>query len=395
VTSDRPGNLRRPAGGTARVTNVELFFDLVYVFAVTQLSHYLIDHPTAGGALQALLLLSMVWLVWAYTTWVTNWLDPELIPVRLMLLALALVSLAMSAALPGAFGGRGLAVGVAYAVMQIGRSVFAVTGLRGDPLQRNFQRILAWCLVSGGLAVAGGLVAGHARELLWLATVAVDVLGGLAGFWTPGLGRSSTQDWTIEGNHFAERCQAFILIALGESLVVIGATLSRLRAVTGQEAAAFLAAFVGSVGLWWLYFHRSADAGAQVIAESADPGRMGRSAYHLIHPVMVAGIIVIAAGDQLVLDRPAEVGAAPVSAMVLGGAALFLTGHALFKAVVWGTVSWARIAGVAALGLLGAVAPHVTALVLSICAALVVLAVATTDYLTERADRPHWAARTP
>jgi low temperature requirement protein LtrA len=388
MTRDRPGNLRRTQGGVARVSNVELFFDLVYVFAVTQLSHYLIGHQTVGGALQALLLLTMVWLVWAYTTWVTNWLNPELIPVRLMLLGLALASLVMSAALPGAFGGRGLAVGIAYAVMQIGRSVFAVAGLRGDPLQRNFQRILAWCLVSGGLALAGGLAAGHVRELLWLAAVGVDILGGLAGFWTPVLGRSSTRDWTIEGGHFAERCQAFILIALGESIVVTGATLAGLRSITTAEAAAFLAAFVSSVGLWWLYFHRSADAGAQVIAESADPGRIGRSAYHLIHPIMVAGIIVVAAGDQLVLDRPRVVGAAPVSAMVLGGTALFLTGHALFKAVVWHTVSWARIAGVAALGVLGAVAPHVSALVLSVCAALVVLGVATADYLTERTGQP-------
>ncbi len=388
MTSSQVADLRRPPGGTARVTNIELFFDLVYVFAVTQLSHYLIDHPTVGGALQALLLLAMVWLAWAYTTWVTNWLDPERIPVRVMLLALALVSLVFSAALPGAFGGRGLAVGVAYAVMQLGRVTFTVCALRGDPLQRNFQRILAWCLVSGALAVAGGLASGQARELLWLAAVLVDTAGGLAGFWTPGLGRSSTQDWTIEGNHFAERCQAFILIALGESLVVTGAALSRLRTVTAQEAAAFLAAFVGSVGLWWLYFHRSAEAGAHVIAESADPGRMGRSAYHLIHPIMVAGIIVVAAGDQLVLERPGLVGAAPVSAMVLGGTALFLTGHALFKAVVWHVVSRARIAGVAALGLLGVLAPHVTALVLSSCAALVVLAVATADHLTERTGQP-------
>jgi low temperature requirement protein LtrA len=163
---DPPGNLLRPQGASARVTNVELFFDLVYVFAVTQLSHYLIDHRTPEGALQALLLLAMVWLVWAYTTWVTNWLDPERIPVRLMLLGLALASLVMSAALPFAFAGRGLAVGGAYALMQIGRSGFAVAGLRGQRLQRNFQRILAWCVVSGALAVTGGLVAGHARELL-------------------------------------------------------------------------------------------------------------------------------------------------------------------------------------------------------------------------------------
>ena len=382
---DRPRNLLRPPGASARVTNVELFFDLVYVFAVTQLSHYLIDHQSLDGVLQALLLLVMVWLVWAYTTWVTNWLDPDRIPVRLMLLALALVSLVMSAAVPFAFAGRGLAVGCAYAIMQIGRSGFAVAGLRGDRLQRNFQRILAWCVVSGALAVAGGLAAGHTRELLWLAAVAVDVLGGLAGFYTPGLGRSQTRDWTIEGNHFAERCQAFILIALGESIVVIGAALSALASVTGQEIAAFLAAFVGSVGLWWLYFHRSAEEGAQVIASSADPGRLGRSAYHLIHPVMVAGIIVVAAGDQLVLRSPGAVGHAAVSAMVLGGTALFLLGHAAFKAAIWGRVSRTRIGGVVVLAALGGLAPYVPALVLSVCAALVVVAVAAADSLTPAA----------
>ena len=388
MTPGSTGNLLRPqTGGPARVTNIELFFDLVYVFAVTQLSHYLIDHRSARGGLQTLLLLAMVWLIWAYTTWVTNWLDPERIPVRLMLLALALASLVMSAAIPGAFAGRGLAIGAAYAVMQIGRSVFAVSGLRGDRLQRNFQRILAWCLVSGALAVAGGLVAGLARELLWLAAVCVDLLGGVAGFWTPGLGRSSTQDWTIEGSHFAERCQGFILIALGESIVVIGATLSGLPRISGMEVTTFVAAFVTSVGLWWLYFHRSAEAGAQAIASSADPGRLGRSAYHLIHPVMVAGIIVIAAGDQIALSAPGAVGQAPVSVMLLGGTALFLLGHALFKAVIWHQVSWARIGGAAAAAVAGLLAPHVSALVLSICAAAIVVAVAAADHLAERPAR--------
>lgn len=388
MTPGRPANLLRPqTGGPARVTNVELFFDLVYVFAVTQLSHYLIDHPTVTGGLQTLLLLAMVWLIWAYTTWVTNWLDPERIPVRLMLLALALVSLVMSAALPFAFAGRGLAVGAAYAVMQAGRSVFTVFGLRGDRLQRNFQRILAWCVVSGVLALAGGLVAGRARELLWLAAVCVDLLGGVAGFWTPGLGRSSTQDWTIEGSHFAERCQAFILIALGESIVVIGATLSGLPKVNGMEVATFVAAFVGSVGLWWLYFHRSAEAGAQAIASSADPGRLGRSAYHLIHPVMVAGIIVVAAGDQIALSAPGAVGHTAVSVMLLGGTAVFLLGHALFKVVIWGQVSWARIGGAVAAAVLGLLAPHVSALVLIICTAALVVAVAVADYLAEGPSR--------
>ena len=369
----------RARAGAERVTNVELFFDLVYVFAVTQISHYLLAHPTFVGALRAGLLLTMVWLVWAYTTWVTNWLDPERIAVRLLLLALAGASLVMSAALPDAFSARGLAVGVAYAVMQIGRSVFAVVALRGRPLQRNFQRILAWCLVSGLLAVLGGLAAPAARTALWVAAVGVDLLGGAVGFYTPGLGRSTTRDWTIEGGHFAERCQAFILIALGESIVVTGAALSGLAHVTGAEVGAFAVSLVSSAGLWWLYFDRSAEDAARVIAASDDPGRLGRSAYHDIHPVMVAGIIVSAAADQLTLADPGAVGRGPASWMILGGVGLFLAGHAAFKAVIWRTTPWSRIIAVAVLALLGLAAPHVSALALSACAAAVVIAVAVTD----------------
>jgi low temperature requirement protein LtrA len=234
-------------------------------------------------------------------------------------------------------------------------------------------------VISGALAVAGGIAAGHAREFLWAAAVGVDLLGGLAGFYTPGLGRSATSDWTIEGGHFAERCQAFILIALGESIVVIGGTLSGLPSVKGAEIAAFVTAFVGSAGLWWLYFDRSADEGARVLAESSDPGRLGRSAYHLIHPIMVGGIIAVAAGDEVVLSHPDAVGEAPVAWMVLGGTALFIAGHAAFKAALWRRVSWPRVAAVVLLGLLGLLAPHVSALAIGACAAAVVLAVATAD----------------
>jgi low temperature requirement protein LtrA len=388
-------DLRRDRSGEhGRVTNIELFFDLVYVFAVTQLSHYLLRHLTVTGALQVALLLVMVWLLWAYTTWVTNWLDPERIPVRLLLLALMLASLVMSAGLPEAFGDGGLLVGCAYAVMQVGRSAFAVWALPGTALRRNFERILCWCCVSGALAVAGGLAAGGAREGLWLAAVGVDLAGGVAGFWTPGLGRSRTQEWDIEGGHFAERCQAFILIALGESLVVIGATLAGLLAgpLSGSHARpgpfiiAFGLAFVGSAGLWWLYFDRSAAASAQAIARSANPGALGRSAYHLIHPVMVAGIIVIAAADDITLSHPRERAGLATALLILGGTGLYLAGHAAFKAVVWRTVSWARLGGVAVLALLGLLAPHVSVLVLAACAAAVVVGVAVADYLGRGLD---------
>ena len=372
--------LLRDRSAVQRVTNIELFFDLVYVFAVTQLSHYLLGHSDLRGALQAGLLLAMVWLVWAYTTWVTNWLDPELMAVRLLLVVLMLISLAMSASLPRAFEDLGLWVGGAYAVQQIGRSVFMVIALRGHPLEANFERILAWCVVSSAFAVAGGLAHGNARALLWLGAVSVDLLGGVVGFYTPGLGRSRTSDWTIEGGHFAERCQAFILIALGESIVIIGATLTS-RPVSASDVTAFVVGFVGAVALWWLYFDQSAGAAAQKIANSDDPGRLGRSAYTLIHPVMVAGIIVSAAADQKVLSDPAGTASTASAWMILGGPALFLAGHAAFKLVVWRYLSWPRVAGIVVLALLGLAASAIPELGLAACAAGVVTAVAATDRL--------------
>lgn len=390
--SGTPG-LLRDRTGDQRVTNIELFFDLVYVFAVTQLSHHLLGDPTVGGALQSALLLAMVWLVWAYTTWMTNWMDPERLAIRVLLVALMLVSLAMSAALPRAFSGAGLigaglVVGGAYAVQQVGRSAFMVAALRGpahQALRRNYQRILAWCALSGVLAVAGGLVPGWGRDLLWVLAVLTDVAGGLLGFRVPFLGRSLTSEWTIEGGHFAERCQAFILIALGESIVITGATLSEMAHVSGPVVAAFLVAFAGSVALWWLYFDQSAEASAQAIAKSDDPGALAAAAYHLIHPVMVAGIIVAAAADDKILTSPSARATTASAAMILGGPALFVAGHAAFKYVVWRHFSWNRLAGVAALALLAAAVPVLPEIALAACAAAVVAVVAALDRRTRPA----------
>ena len=307
--------------------------------------------------------------------------------VRILLVLLMLVSLAMSAALPRAFGGgglvgAGLVVGCAYAVQQVGRSIFMVVALRGPAsasLRRNFQRILAWCVLSGAFAVAGGLVHGWPRDLLWVLVVVTDVTGGLLGFRTPGLGRSRTSDWTIEGGHFAERCQAFILIALGESIVITGATMSAMRHVDAPTVVAFVVAFAGSVALWWLYFDRAAEASTAVIASAADPGAVARAAYHLIHPVMVAGIIVAAAADEKLLADPTAEATVPSAWLILGGPALFVAGHAAFKYAVWRKVPWTRLAGVAGLALLALTVPVLPEVALAACAAAVVAAIAASD----------------
>jgi low temperature requirement protein LtrA len=381
VTEATTASLMR-SGDSTRVTYIELFFDLVYVLAVTQLSHHLLGDLTLAGGLQTALLLVMVWLLWVYTAWLTNWLDPEQTPVRLSLLALMFVSLGMSAGLPEAFGSRGWWIGAAYATSQIGRSAVAVAAMwPHEPMRRNFERILVWCCGSGALAVLGGLCHGYARAALWLGAVAVDLGGSVIGFYTPGLGRSSTIDWPLAGAHFAERCEAFILIALGESIVVIGSTLSALHHIGGAEVGAFAAVFAGSVALWLIYFDRSAAQAGQRIASSPDPGRLGRSAYHQIHPVMVAGIIVSAAADDRVLTLPARADHA-TDWLILGGSGLFLAGHAAFKAVMWRVVPWSRLAGIAALALLGVVATSLPVAVLAAIVAVVVILVAVVDRIT-------------
>ena len=218
---------KRKDGGEARVGSVELFFDLVFVFAVTQLSHFLLHHLTPLGGVQTCLLLMAVWWVWIYTSWVTNWLDPDKTQVRVMLFLLMLSGLVLSTSLPEAFAERGLTFAAAYASMQVGRSLFALwaferTGRRADV--KNFQRIIIWLSVSALFWIFGGLAAPAPRLGLWAVALAIEYTGPAVGFFVPGLGRSETADWAIEGGHLAERCGLFVIIALGESILVTGAT---------------------------------------------------------------------------------------------------------------------------------------------------------------------------
>ncbi|MGH6611579.1 MAG: low temperature requirement protein A [Burkholderiaceae bacterium] len=310
---------------------VELFFDLVFVFAVTQLSHTLLAHLNAAGAAQIVLLLIAVWWVWIYTTWVTNWLDPERLPVRLCLFALMLAGLLLSSSIPEAFGKHGFAFACAYAAMQVGRTLFFLWAVRNESttLRRNFQRIFVWLSVSGVLWIAGGLAAGEVRFGLWSIALLIELLGPWCYFWVPGLGRSRTTDWNVEGHHLAERCALFVILALGESLLVTGATFSGLTWNT-TTVAAFASAFFATVAMWWIYFDTGAARGSERMTHSEDPGRVARIAYTYLHLPIVAGIIVSAVADELVLMHPDHAETAGIAAIV-GAPALYLLGNALFK----------------------------------------------------------------
>jgi low temperature requirement protein LtrA len=195
------------------------------------------------------------------------------------------------------------------------------------------------------------------------------------GFWFPGLGRSKTQDWNIEGGHLAERCQAFVFVALGESIVATGATLSETTFWSAPVMAAFITAFIGSIAVWWSYFDTSSKAGSEVIVHSRDPGRIG-AYFCYVHAIIIAGIIVSAVGDDLLIGHPTDLAGITRAAEMIAGPALYLLGNALYKKVVYGRVPPSHIVGLTALVVLAMPARSFNLLTLGILITLILSVVA-------------------
>ncbi|HET7885594.1 MAG TPA: low temperature requirement protein A [Bradyrhizobium sp.] len=377
----------------SRVTYAELLFDLVFVFAVTQVSHTLLAHFTMLGAIQTVLLLLSVWWVWVYTSWVTNWLNPELTPVRILLFLLMLGGLVLSTSIPKAFDSRGLWFAIAYAAMQVGRTVF---WLLSTPRERtaarmNATRILVWLSVSGIFWIAGGVADGEKRLVLWAVALAIEYVSPAVRFWIPKYGASTVADWYVEGGHLAERCAGFIIIALGESIVVTGATFADLK-WTFETVSAFLSAFVAALAMWWIYFHKGAEAGSELISNSSEPGRLARLAYTYLHLPIVAGIILSAVADDVVLQHPAAHSDARVIVSAVGGPMLFLVGAILFKLAIRGWLQLSHGVGIIALGVLGWYGEGLSPLMLSIATTALMVIVAIWESLSLRSGPKRSAA---
>lgn len=369
--------LRVRDGHEARVSNAELFFDLVYVFAVTQLSHHLLGSLTATGAIETLVMWFGVWLVWQYVCWMTNWFDPEATPIRLLLFTVMLVSLLMAASIPGAFAERGLTFGLCIAVIHVGQSLFLMIDLGKDhELRANYQRILVWSCIAGFFWVAGGLVSSsEARLGLWIVAVACLYISPMIGFRLPFLGRSLTSDWTIEGGHLAERCQLFVIVALGEAILVTGATLDHHGHLDPPTVIAFLTAFLGSIAMWWMYFDLGSEAAVHRITTTDDPGRIG-AIYHYIHVIIIAGIIVTAVGNDLVIAHPAEEIDLAAAATLIGGPAIYLFGNALYKNVIFRRFPPSHVGGLVALAVLWFPSFHTDRLMIAGITTLILIGVA-------------------
>jgi len=368
-----------------RVTNAELFFDLVFVYAITQLSHALLGNFTPLGVVQNTLLFLAVWWTWVYTTWVTNWLDPEQTPVRILLFLLMLGGLVLSTSIPTAFGARGQWFAIAYAVMQIGRTLFwlLATPPERTLVRHNAIRILVWLCGSAVFWVLGGFAEGQTRLWLWGVALAIENVSPAVRFWTPGLGFSSVQAWAVEGGHMAERCAGFIIIALGEAVVVNAATFADL-AWTHENVTAFTSAFVSSIAMWWIYFHKGAEAGSDMISKSAESGRVARLAYTYLHMPIVGGIVLTAVADEVVLKHPTGHADLRTVFCAVGGPLLFLVGTILFKHAIRNFFQLSHVGGIVAFVVLGWFAADMSPLLLSIVATALLIVVATWESLSLR-----------
>jgi low temperature requirement protein LtrA len=370
-----------------RVTYVELFYDLVFVFAVTQLSHGLLEHLTPLGALQTAVLMLAVWWAWIDTAWITNWLNPDRTAVRVMLFGLMLSGLVLAASIPKAFEERALAFALAYALGQLGRGLFMLWALKNHDAGnfRNFIRIIVWQAGSALFWIAGAIAHGPQRLGLWAIAAGIDTAAPVLGFWVPVLGRSETTDWQVEGSHIAERCSLFVIIALGESVLVTGATFAGLT-WTAEHIGAFLVAFTGSVAMWVIYFNIGAERASHLIASSQDPGRLARSGYTYLHILIVAGIIVAAVGDDLALHHPGNRNDIGTAAVLIGGPALYLLGNMLFKRLSAPYMPLSHMVGLAMLVLLIPAVPLTTPLLLSSATTAVLIVVAAWESISLRSN---------
>ncbi|KAF9348137.1 hypothetical protein BGX26_000427 [Mortierella sp. AD094] len=344
--------LMRARERDTKVTNVELFFDLVFVFAISAISETMEEHLSLVVVLEMLLVTLAVWWAWVFSAWTFNWFNPDSYLVRLLLLSLMLVNLIMSAFIPESFGDQSFLFALMYVIIQVGRTLAAVIALHGHRLQKNYIRVLFWFVASAVLWLVGGAVGGNTRNVLWTVAIILEYISAATGFYTPGIGKSVTSDWDIHGGHLAERCSLFIIIALGESIVVTGEsfkTVFREAAGVGM----FIVAFVGAAAMWWIYFHTASTEAIEYVEHCSDPGRIGRVGYTYIHVVMVVGIVWSAVADRISIVEPYMVPhehdeMMPV-VMMIGGPVLFVLGHAMFRHTFCKRMPVAHLATIVAL----------------------------------------------
>lgn len=289
----------RHSHNRAEVGPVELFFDLVYVFAIIQLSHLLIDHLTWEGAAHTVVIFAAVWWGWNYTAWAMNWLNPDRTSVQILTGVLMVAALGMAIAIPTAFGDGAWLFVCCYLFMGILRPLFMIVVFRGQQLAANYRMLLLWSLLAGIFWVAGAALDPQWRLALWVTAVVVDYAAPLAQFRIPWVGSAPMHLWDTNAEHLAERNRLVFVIALGESILLMGGSAVTHGTLTWGIALSLIVGVASLFVLWWNYF---ALAGAQARGGDVTTGAL-RSAYAYAHALMVLGAIVVAVSTELRLTH--------------------------------------------------------------------------------------------
>jgi low temperature requirement protein LtrA len=308
-----------------RVTALELFFDLVFVFALTQVTTLMANDPTWLGLLRGMAVLTVLWWAWVGYVWIGTTVDAEDGVARFVLLIAMAAMFVTALAAPGAFDSYGVLFGISYFVVRVLHVLmFRVVGRTLPDVGRAVARLAPGLLAGSAIiVVAGFLPAGWPRGLLWATAIVIDVGAPLV---------TGTEGWHMSPGHFAERHGLVIIIALGESLVALGVGVAS-DVLTPRIVAAVVVGFVSVACLWWLYFDVVAIAAERrfTSAPVAERNDLARDSYNYFHLPMVAGIVLMALGLKKVfagLDAPLT---ATISAALFGGVALYLLGHLLFR----------------------------------------------------------------
>ena len=372
----------RAPGAERAVSPIELFFDLVYVFAVGELSHHLLEHVDLRTGAETVVMALAVFYAWYMTAWGVNWLEPDRLAVRVLLVGLMFASLLMSVGIADAFDGRAWLFVTGYLLLQVGRSAFLIVALRGRALGEHFVNVLVWELLAGVLWVAGAIADADARLVLWGIAVVVAYGGAWALHWLPGRGqRIAIEHTEIAGGHLVERFRLFFIILLGESVLTMGTAFTD-EPFELDRLLALMIGFTGTVALWWCYFQRAEAVGAEAAERAEDAGAIGLWGTWTLTLVVLA-LIGIAVGDELAIAHPGDEPTLGFTILTFGGPAVFLLAQILFLRKALGHVPLSRPLGLAALALLAVATAPLTLIVGIAASSAVLVAVALADTVRE------------
>ena len=353
-----------------RVTPLELFFDLVFVFAITQVTTLLSADPTWSGLLRGLVVLAALWWAWAAYAWLTNTLNPEEGLVRIAMFVVMGAMLVCALAVPEAFGDHGVIFGVAYLVVRAMHIALYALAARGDPdLLGAVLRMVPSSTISGFLILGAGFLEGKERTTLWILALAIDYLGVLIG---------RGQGWRISPGHFVERHGLVVIIAIGESIVALGVSASGAPLTAGVITTALVGMTI-AVSLWWTYFDWVAIVLEHRLRETTGTAQttLARDAFSYLHFVIVAGIVLFAMSLKKALAHyDAHLAVVPAAALCAGLGA-YLLAHVLLRYRISGTIGHGRPVAFAALMVLWPFADNMPALAaMTVAAAIFVVLIA-------------------